>query len=192
LAEKYNLTGQIAYKKANLSYSAQHLGLIVQGVRIDESDSPDGKKRLSVSHNQPGIGLFEISMICNICKQTEGITLSLNYAWALTAMETAIAVVIRTKTGKTYHLIFILTAATIMPVLYRFLTMLVMIMFTSRVAVVVMDVVTRMGSERHMDKRITGFTACVYIKTYDTQAVPYHKQNRRYFHQYAFHFNLQI
>ena len=112
--------------------------------RIYESNPPDGKKRLSISHNQPGIGLFEISMICNICKQTEGITLSLNYARTLTAMETAIAVIVGTETGKTDHLILILTASAIMVMLYRFLTMLVMLMFTSRVAMVVMNIVTRM------------------------------------------------
>lgn len=59
-------------------------------------------------------------------------------------MKTSVAVIVRTETGKTDHLIFILTASAIMVMLYRFLTMLVMLMFTSRVAMVVMNIVTRM------------------------------------------------
>ena len=59
-------------------------------------------------------------------------------------MKTSVAIIVGMKTGKTDHLILILTASAIMVMLYRFLTMLVMLMFTSRVAMVVMNIVTRM------------------------------------------------
>ena len=46
-------------------------------IRINESNPPDGKKRLDISHNQPGIGFFEISVICKIRQKSECVALCL-------------------------------------------------------------------------------------------------------------------
>lgn len=110
-------------------------------IRINESNPPDGKKRLSISHNQPGIGFFEISVICKIRQKSECVALCLHDARTLAAMEAAVAVIIRTQTCKTDNLILILTATAVMMMFLRFLTMVIALVLTSVVAMIVMDVV---------------------------------------------------
>ena len=109
--------------------------------RIYESNPPDGKKRLDISHNQPGIRFFEISVICNLCKQSECVALCIHDARTVAAMEAAVAVIIRTQACKADHLIVILTAAAVMMMFLRFLTVIITLVLTSAVAMIVMDVV---------------------------------------------------
>ena len=56
-------------------------------------------------------------------------------------MKTVLTVVIRTQTGKVYHLVLVFAAVLIMMVLLRFLTMSITVMIAVTVAMVFMDVV---------------------------------------------------
>lgn len=141
-------TTRLQIKRSILHISActsvDHLHENVQGVIIDESNSPDGKKWLSISHNQPGIGFFEISVICNFCQKSECIAFSLHYARALASVESAVGVIIGTKSGKADHLILVLAAAAVMMMLGWFLTMTSAIVLAITVAMIVMDIMARM------------------------------------------------
>lgn len=160
--------------------------------RIYESNSPDGKKRLNISHNQPGIGYFEISVIVKLCKKRECAALCFHEARAIAAVKTAVAVIVGTETGKADNLVLILAATAVMMMFLRSFAMTVVLMCASRVTMIVMNIVAGMRGEGHMDERIAGLSARMYIETYDTQVVPYYQQYRRYFHQYVLHTNLQM
>jgi hypothetical protein len=69
--------------------------------------------------------------------------------------------------------------------------MTVTLMLTVAVAMVIMNIMTRMGSKGNMDERVTRLATCMHIEAYDTQAVPYHERNSRYFHQHILHSNPQ-